>query len=139
MSLSTATGVVTKAPRGSGRTIRNTFAERDDLALHSLRVVNVPPDRSGRQRDRLRQRCRHWSISAGELEQLDAAIVDAPPTAAAAMAQLVDLCIADTGFVLVIVDDEGARIPPSFAEVVQKLFAATSCSTPPRTSRSRPR
>jgi hypothetical protein len=90
--------------------------------VHSLRVVNVPPERSGRQRELLRQRCHHWSIPAGELEQLDAAIV-AAPTAAAAMVRLVDLCIADTGFVLVIVDDEGVRIPPSFAEAVQRLFS----------------
>jgi hypothetical protein len=123
------TGVVTTVATGEAKPLREVIAQREDLAVHNLRVVDAQDGRPQReplvkQWRRTRHRCDRFGVLPGELEQLDAAVSGASPATAVAMMRLIDLCIADTGFILVIVDDaERACLPPSFVEAVQGIFA----------------
>lgn len=124
-----STGVVTTVATGAdARMMRNAIAQRDAFAIHKVRVVDVHPDRRpreplGKQKERMRQRCRRFSVGPAALDQLESAVTAASPDTALVMLHLIDLCIADTGFFLVIVDDsEQACLPPSFVDAARTIF-----------------
>jgi hypothetical protein len=134
-----ATGLVTRVATGAeARALRDDAVQRDEFAAHAFRMVNVRADRPqreplDRQIERMRQRCRRYSVAPAELERLDAVITAAPREIALAMLQLIDVCIADTGFLLVIVDDSGrVRLPPSFVEAAQSIFDRELLAEVPR-------
>src|SRR5438094_7308733 len=125
----TSTGVVmTVATGAAAETMRRAAARRHDFDAHDFCVVDARSSRPqskplSARRERMRRRCRRYSVGSVALEALDAAVAGAPPGAAVAMMQLIDLCIADTGFILVIVDDgERAGLGPSFVQTVQAAF-----------------
>jgi hypothetical protein len=123
------TGLVMTVEGGaSARALRAAVAARDDLAVHTFRVLRPHSDAAQReplagQLARMRERCRASSVRPDDVTRLDTLVAEARPATALAMLQLVDLCVADTGFLLAIVDDtDRARIPPAFTGAVQRVF-----------------
>jgi hypothetical protein len=96
--------------------------------VHTFRVLRPHSDAGQReplagQLARMRARCRASSVRPDDVTRLDTLVAEARPATALAMIELVDLCVADTGFLLAIVDDtDRTRIPLAFTEAVQQVF-----------------
>jgi hypothetical protein len=116
------------ATTADANAVRRCAARRDEFAVHNVRVVDARPGRRqweglDRRWELMRYRCRRFSIDPLALERLDSAVTRASSGAAAAMMHLIDLCIADTGFIFVVVDDDkGAGFSQSFLEAAQSIF-----------------
>ena len=120
----TCTGVIVTVPSAAdARAVRSRVVARDDLAPDNVRIVDVGSARHGSELagpwERVRARCERYGVERGDLADLEALVTEATPGTAAAMQRAVDLCIADTGFVLVVIAQGGTD--PLGSAVVQTL------------------
>ena len=109
------TGVVTTVGTAAeAQALRRAAAGRDEFATHKLLVVDARAvaEPLAQQRERMRYRCARYGVGVAELAQLDAAVTPA-------MVRLVELCMADSAFRLVVV---GTQLPSSFVDAVQTIF-----------------
>jgi hypothetical protein len=122
--------VVVRVPTfAEARRLREDVESRVDHAVHGFRVVDARPgtadDPDGERWTRARIRAVAHGVSPGSLARLDDLVAAAAPDEGPALRTLVDLCVADTGFVLVVVDggrDDAAA--PATTAVVDAAAAA---------------
>ena len=124
------TGVaLTVRSRDAAHAVREQVEARDDLAVHAVRIIDPLSRRVGEpfpiSWERTRTRCRRYGLGPDALAELDAIATRVDTERAVAFRHAVELSMADTGFVLVVVDPSGGEAVTPELSVLGAVFDRT--------------